>query len=85
MNPAAPNVRRDGHCKPSFRRRSSIFTSSSRNTEVDEERYRVLTGRQNPVAMGKKLQMIYGSIVAEKLPSEMLDLLSTLDKQSVES
>ena len=85
MNETAPNVGRNGQSRPSLRRRSSIFTGDHSRTEIEDEWHRILTGRQSPVPVGQKLQMIYGRVVAEKLPSEMLDLLSRLDNQSVES
>ena len=44
--------------------------------------HRTLTGRQSPEPVSAKLRMIYGNIVAEKLPDNMLDLLSQLDQKS---
>ena len=44
--------------------------------------HRTLTGRQSPEPVSAKLRMIYGNIVAEKLPDRMLDLLSRIDQQS---
>lgn len=41
--------------------------------------HRTLTGRQSPEPVSARLRMIYGNIVAEKLPDNMLDLLSQLD------
>ncbi|MBN8842441.1 MAG: hypothetical protein J0H88_04255 [Sphingomonadales bacterium] len=41
--------------------------------------HRTLTGRQSPEPVSAKLRMIYGNIVAEQLPENMLDLLSQLD------
>lgn len=46
--------------------------------------HRALTGRQSPEPVSAKLRMIYGSIVAEELPDQMLDLLSRLDQKSPE-
>ena len=43
---------------------------------------RTLTGRQAPEPVSAKLRMIYGNVVAEKLPENMLDLLSQLDQKS---
>jgi hypothetical protein len=44
--------------------------------------HRTLTGRQAPEPVGAKLRMIYGNIVSEQLPENMLDLLSQLDQKS---
>lgn len=44
--------------------------------------HRTLTGRQSPEPVSAKLRMIYGNVVAEQLPDNMLDLLSELDKKS---
>jgi hypothetical protein len=44
--------------------------------------HRTLTGRQSPEPVSAKLRLIYGNIVAEKLPDNMLDLLSQLDQKS---
>jgi hypothetical protein len=44
--------------------------------------HRTLTGRQAPEPVSAKLRMIYGNIVAERLPDNMLDLLSQLDQKS---
>lgn len=44
--------------------------------------HRTLTGRQAPEPVSAKLRMIYGNVVAEKLPENMLDLLSQLDQKS---
>ena len=44
--------------------------------------HRTLTGRQSPEPVSAKLRTIYGNIVAEKLPDNMLDLLSELDQKS---
>lgn len=44
--------------------------------------HRTLTGRQAPEPVSAKLRMIYGNIVAEQLPANMLDLLSQLDQKS---
>lgn len=43
--------------------------------------YRTLTGRQSPEPVSAQLRLIYGRIVAEKLPEGMLDLLSQLDQK----
>ncbi len=47
-----------------------------------DEWYRTLTGRQSPEPVSAKLRMIYGNIVSEQLPDNMLDLLSQLDQKS---
>jgi len=44
--------------------------------------HRTLTGRQAPEPVSAKLRLIYGNIVAEQLPDNMLDLLSQLDQKS---
>ena len=46
--------------------------------------HRTLTGRQSPEPVSAKLRMIYGNIVAEQLPADMLDLLAKLDHESPE-
>ena len=43
--------------------------------------HRTLTGRQSPEPVSAKLRMIYGNIVAEQLPDNLLDLLSELDRK----
>ena len=47
-----------------------------------DEWHRTLTGRQAPEPVSAKLRMIYGNIVSEQLPENMLDLLSQLDQKS---
>jgi len=49
-----------------------------------DEWHRTLTGRQAPEPVSAKLRMIYGNIVAEQLPADMLDLLAKLDHESRE-
>ncbi|KTE22426.1 hypothetical protein ATE67_00265 [Sphingopyxis sp. H050] len=44
--------------------------------------HRTLTGRQSPEPVSAKLRMIYGNVVAEQLPDNMLDLLSQLDQKN---
>lgn len=44
--------------------------------------HRTLTGRQAPEPVSAKLRMIYGKVIAEQLPDNMLDLLSQLDQKS---
>lgn len=59
----------------------SRSTGSFPGTSGDEW-HRALTGRQSPEPVSAKLRMIYGNILAEKLPDNMLDLLSQLDQKS---
>lgn len=61
--------------------RSEVSKGSFPGTEGDSW-HRTLTGRQSPEPVSAKLRMIYGNVVAEKLPDHMLDLLSQLDQQS---
>lgn len=75
----------NGPCRSTLRRRSAIFPSLYSHSDIEDEWHRILTGRQSPEPVSKKLKMIYGQVVAEKLPPEMLDLLSRLDNQSVET
>lgn len=44
--------------------------------------HRALTGRQAPEPVSAKLRTIYGNIVAEAVPDNMLDLLSQLDQKA---
>ena len=44
--------------------------------------HRALTGRQSPEPVSTKLKMIYGNIVAEPLPDDMLDLLFKIDQKA---
>jgi hypothetical protein len=56
------------------RRTNASFPGTS-----SDQWHRTLTGRQSPEPVSAKLRMIYGNIVAEQLPDNMLDLLSQLD------
>ncbi|WP_428679527.1 NepR family anti-sigma factor [Sphingopyxis sp.] len=56
------------------RRANGSFPGTS-----SDQWHRTLTGRQSPEPVSAKLRMIYGNIVAEQLPDDMLDLLSQLD------
>ena len=47
-----------------------------------DEWHRTHTGRQAPEPVSAKLRMIYGNVVAEQLPDNMLELLSQLDQKS---
>ncbi len=49
---------------------------------VGDQWHRTLTGRQAPEPVSAKLRLIYGNIVAEQLPDNMLDLLTQLDQKS---
>ncbi|MBL8650863.1 MAG: hypothetical protein JNL35_10740 [Sphingopyxis sp.] len=44
--------------------------------------HRALTGRQAPEPVSAKLRMIYGNVVAEALPDDMLDLLAQLEQKA---
>lgn len=44
--------------------------------------HRALTGRQAPEPVSTKLRIIYGNIVAEPLPDDLLDLLSQLEQKA---
>lgn len=59
------------------RRTNGTFPGTS-----SDQWHRTLTGRQSPEPVSAKLRMIYGNIVAEELPDNMLDLLSQLDSKS---
>ncbi|WP_260580750.1 NepR family anti-sigma factor [Sphingopyxis sp. PET50] len=47
-----------------------------------DEWHRALTGRQAPEPVSARLRTIYGNIVAEALPDDMLDLLSQLERKA---
>lgn len=69
---------RDPHCAVDApRQRSGSFPGTG-----GDEWHRTLTGRQSPEPVTAKLRQIYGTILAEKLPDNMLDLLSRLDQKS---
>ena len=59
-------------------RNGSVYSSGQR-TEIADEWHRILTGRQAPEPVSAKLKTIYGRILNERLPTDMLDLLSQLD------
>lgn len=67
------------------KRRSGLLSGNGARTEIADEWHRILTGRQSPEPVSVKLRSIYGKIVAEQLPNDMLDLLSQLDSQSIET
>lgn len=56
-----------------------------RDNNAPDDWHRTLTGRQAPEPVSQKLKMIYGQVISEQLPPEMLDLLSKLDEKSVEN
>ncbi|MBO9698072.1 MAG: hypothetical protein J7499_17905 [Sphingopyxis sp.] len=57
-------------------------TSGSFPGTGGDQWHRTLTGRQAPEPVSAKLRMIYGNVVAEQLPDNMLDLLTQLDQKS---
>jgi hypothetical protein len=61
--------------------RSSGYCSPGQRTEIADEWHRILTGRQAPEPVSTKLKTIYGRILKERLPNDMLNLLSQLDSQ----
>ena len=63
--------------------RNSPWNGSFPGTGSDQW-HRTLTGRQSPEPVSAKLRMIYGNIVAEQLPADMLDLRAKLDHESPE-
>ena len=64
--------------RPAERRQSS---GSFPGTGSDQW-HRALTGRQAPEPVSTKLRTIYGNIVAEPLPDNILDLLSQLEQKA---
>lgn len=46
-----------------------------------DEWHRTLTGRQSPEPVSAKLRMIYGQVVAEELPDNLVALLAQLDEK----
>jgi len=73
------NNRINGQGAQSPRSDASRRTSGSFPGTNGDQWHRTLTGRQSPEPVSAKLRMIYGNIVAEQLPDDMLDLLSQLD------
>ena len=76
------NNRTDGQGRPPTEAEAPRRTTGSFPGTGSDEWHRTLTGRQSPEPVSAKLRMIYGNIVAEQLPDNMLDLLSQLDQKS---
>lgn len=76
------NSRIDGKDRPSPQSDAPRRANGSFPGTGSDQWYRALTGRQSPEPVSAKLRMIYGNIVAEQLPDNMLDLLSRLDRKS---
>ena len=76
------NDRMNGKDGPYPASKASLRTPGGFPGAGGDQWHRTLTGRQAPEPVGVKLRMIYGNIVAEKLPDHMLDLLSRIDQQS---
>lgn len=65
------------HMPPGRRAGSGSFPGTD-----SDQWHRALTGRQSPEPVSNKLRIIYGNIVAEPLPDDMLDLLSQIDQKA---
>lgn len=65
----------------SYSGRNNGYFSNGQRTEVADEWHRILTGRQAPEPVSTKLKTIYGRILNERLPNDMLELLSQLDSR----
>lgn len=76
------NNRMNGKDRPYPASEAALRTPGSFPGTGSDQWHRTLTGRQAPEPVSAKLRMIYGNIVAEKLPDRMLDLLSRIDQQS---
>lgn len=68
-----------------YRERTGVFAGTYRQAKIADDWHRILTGRQSPDAVSARLKKIYGKVVAEKLPPDMLDLLARLESQSIEN
>lgn len=68
--------------RPSFVRQLGIFEPSYQHGNIADEWHRTLTGRQSPEPVSQKLKLIYGRVISEKLPADMLELLSQLETKS---
>jgi hypothetical protein len=68
-----------------FMRRSANFGECGPTSNCGDNWHRNLTGRQAPEPVSQKLKMIYGRVISEKLPQDMLDLLSQLETKSSEN
>jgi hypothetical protein len=71
--------------RPSHLRRAAVFGPSNTEAHNSDLWHRALTGRQAPEPVSQKLKMIYGKVIAEQLPAEMLDLLSQLETKSAKN
>ena len=76
------NDRMNGKNKPYRAHEAALRALGSFPGTGSDQWHRTLTGRQAPEPVSAKLRMIYGNIVAEKLPDQMLELLSRIDQQS---
>lgn len=91
MKPNSPHpdgdtrTERTGLSRLANKRRGGLWSGNGGRTEIADEWHRILTGRQSPEPVSVKLRSIYGDIVAEQLPNDMLDLLSQLDSKSIET
>lgn len=63
-------------------RRSANFGEINPSSQMGDHWHRSLTGRQSPEPVSEKLKLIYGRVISEKLPQDMLDLLSELETKS---
>ena len=71
--------------RPSYLRRSAVFGPHNGQDSIGDSWHRALTGRQAPEPVSQKLKMIYGQVISEQLPAEMLDLLSQLETKSAKN
>jgi len=76
------NNRTNGNGRPPLGAEDVRRTNGSFPGTGSDDWHRALTGRQSPEPVSAKLRMIYGNIVSEQLPDNMLDLLSQLDNKS---
>lgn len=76
------NNRTNGTGRPPRGAEEPRRTNGSFPGTGSDDWHRALTGRQSPEPVSAKLRMIYGNIVSEQLPDNMLDLLSQLDSKS---
>lgn len=72
----------DGRHQPALDPEAPRRASGSFPGTGSDQWHRTLTGRQAPEPVSGKLRLIYGNIVAEQLPDNMLDLLSQLDSKN---
>lgn len=76
------NNRVNGDSRPLSDEDTPRRTSGTFPGTGSDQWHRTLTGRQSPEPVSAKLRMIYGNVVAEQLPENMLDLLSQLDQKN---